>query len=296
MPSVSFKHKGDTKVLLQRLASRGFRISDGKQHIVFTAKISDVTCTVYKTGTVLLQGPYEELLTQIAEDIAEIKLSPKSISAEPSITTPYVGVDESGKGDVFGGLVSAAVLVSSQEDAALLLSFGVQDSKKINDKKIPDIATKILEAMVCTINILSPEEYNAEYSKYKNLNLLLGALHARSITEIMQTTFCAHIYVDKFGDQSNISQFLHDNLQPQLSCITKGEDKAIGIAAASVLARYAFLAQLQDMSHVYKMNIPKGAGPTTRPAVIDINKRFGLQMFQKVSKLHFSNIAKFIES
>ena len=47
---------------------------------------------------------------------------------------PHIGVDESGKGDFFGPLVIAGVLVD-EKSAELFANLGIKDSKKITDKK-----------------------------------------------------------------------------------------------------------------------------------------------------------------
>ena len=54
----------------------------------------------------------------------------------------WIGTDESGKGDYFGPLVVAGVLVE-KENVSKLIDFGVKDSKKINDVTIEKIAEKI---------------------------------------------------------------------------------------------------------------------------------------------------------
>ena len=47
----------------------------------------------------------------------------------------HIGTDESGKGDFFGPLVIAGVMVDGSA-SKLFLEAGIKDSKKITDKKI----------------------------------------------------------------------------------------------------------------------------------------------------------------
>lgn len=47
---------------------------------------------------------------------------------------PHIGTDESGKGDFFGPLVIAGVLVD-EKNAQHFLNLGIKDSKKLSDKK-----------------------------------------------------------------------------------------------------------------------------------------------------------------
>ena len=48
---------------------------------------------------------------------------------------PHIGTDESGKGDFFGPLVIAGVLVD-EKSAEIFTSLGIKDSKKLTDKKM----------------------------------------------------------------------------------------------------------------------------------------------------------------
>ena len=48
----------------------------------------------------------------------------------------HIGTDESGKGDFFGPLVIAGVLVD-EKNAQYFHELGIKDSKKLSDKKMP---------------------------------------------------------------------------------------------------------------------------------------------------------------
>ena len=82
---------------------------------------------------------------------------------------PHIGIDESGKGDFFGPLVIAGVLLD-ENGAKTLQEAGVCDSKKMNDKKILELQNLIKEVSVFDIIAISPSKYNELYSKFKNLN------------------------------------------------------------------------------------------------------------------------------
>src|SRR5207253_9176080 len=59
-------------------------------------------------------------------------------SAAHTFETPWIGTDESGKGDYFGPLVSAAVYVDDQI-LELLAALGVKDSKLLSDKRAREL-------------------------------------------------------------------------------------------------------------------------------------------------------------
>ena len=95
--------------------------------------------TLWRTGTVRVsgKGEYLEVVQRLVEEfalpdtVAETQLPPTCRA-----TPPWAGVDESGKGDYFGPLVSAAVVVTPHA-AAELAAAGVQDSKRLTDTRVP---------------------------------------------------------------------------------------------------------------------------------------------------------------
>ena len=54
----------------------------------------------------------------------------------------HIGTDESGKGDFFGPLVIAGVMVD-EKSAKIFKDLGIRDSKTITDKRIMEFATQI---------------------------------------------------------------------------------------------------------------------------------------------------------
>ena len=98
---------------------------------------------------------------------------------------PHIGVDESGKGDFFGPLCVAGVLVD-ERGSELFLKLGIKDSKKISDKKILELEPQIKANAEHTVIVISNKRYNELYSNIKNLNRLLAWGHARAIENILE--------------------------------------------------------------------------------------------------------------
>jgi hypothetical protein len=109
----------------------------------------------------------------------------------PAAHIPRIGADESGKGDYFGPLVSAAVYVDERA-AERLASIGVQDSKRLSDGRVRALAPQVREAVGShgfKLTQLCPERYNLLYRSFseqgRNLNHLLAWAHARSIEDVL---------------------------------------------------------------------------------------------------------------
>jgi ribonuclease HIII len=192
-------------------------------------------------------------------------------------------VDESGKGDYFGPLVIAACYVGPEHLAEL---DGVKDSKKLTDPIALRLADQIKAACPHSIVAIGPAKYNELYSKFKNLNKLLGWGHAQAIQNVLEKQASELAISDQFGDPSYIRWLLQQKgLSVRLESVVRAEAD-IAVAAASILARAEFLRRLKRLSQEFGIDLPKGA-----TSVIDPAKRFvakhGSAALSNVAKLHF---------
>ena len=212
---------------------------------------------------------------------------------EPDL--PCIGTDESGKGDYLGPLVVAGACLD--EPAANYLSVrGVMDCKRLTDRRVKELSTKIRE--ICGPKrfsevVLPPETYNRLYEDMKregkNLNTLLGWGHARVIENILNMTPCPLIVADQFGDENLIRSRLSsafNNIKPKLIQRPRAETH-ISVAAASILARDRFIRWMEDASHRLGGALPKGASSAVTEAAQSIVTRYGPDELRKVAKLHF---------
>ncbi|HIA67040.1 TPA: ribonuclease HIII [Candidatus Poribacteria bacterium] len=205
--------------------------------------------------------------------------------------TNWIGTDESGKGDYFGSLVVAGVFVG-EETCHDLRAIGVADSKKLSDQKIRAIAPQIFETHTNRVAWveLDPPAYNQRYESLRqngqNLNDMLADLHAGIIQTLIDETNCLNVIVDRFANQDVLRKRVEKILpEAQLLQVPKAESD-IAVAAASIIARYFFLQQIENLSHAYGLTIPKGA-----VHVVDLGRQFvqiyGKQQLRNVAKLHF---------
>ena len=197
-----------------------------------------------------------------------------------------IGIDESGKGDYFGPLVIAAVLVtpSTQQDLILMQ---VRDSKKISDGRIVEMAPDIRLICPHSIVAIGPQRYNELYAKIKNLNRLLAWGHARALENLLQQVDCDLAIADQFGDERLILNALQEKgKQIRLMQRPKAESD-LAVAAASILARAEFLQRLHKLSEGLNTTLPKGASPAVELAGKMVIKKYGRERLETVAKLHF---------
>ncbi len=204
-----------------------------------------------------------------------------------------LGIDESGKGDFFGPLVIAGVLADESE-ANRLQQNGVRDSKKITDKKILELSDWITDNFVHTLVVIGPEKYNQLYQKIRNLNKLLAWGHSRVIENVASENEIDLAISDKFGRADFIENALMDKGKKiKVHQMVRGE-AIVQVAAASIVARAAFVKFIAGMKRQFDANIPKGAGNLVDDAGRELVGRYGLPVLEKAAKVHFKNYKKIV--
>ena len=198
----------------------------------------------------------------------------------------HIGTDESGKGDFLGPLVIAGACVD-EAAAKIFIDAGIKDSKKITDKKILTLAPIIKKYAKYSIIAITNSRYNQLYSQIKNLNKLLAWGHARAIENILETTDCKYALSDQFGDESLIkSALMKKGREIRLEQMVRAE-RDIAVAAASVLARAAFIERIKDMETTYGLSFPKGCAPLVKDVGRNFIQKFGKERLPEVCKTHF---------
>lgn len=259
---------------------------DSVQYSVWRAKTSNFQAIYYTSGKLLIQGKdVSDIASKVNEILGKSSCSEKKeeilMSAEK-----YIGTDESGKGDFFGPLVVAGVQVNS-ENKQKFIDLGVKDSKKLDDKKILQLANIIKANAVHSVVVMTPVKYNELYNKFKNLNKLLAWGHARAIENILEKSPCEYALADKFGDESLIKNAL---MQKGRSIILNQMVRAeadIAVACASVIARAEFVKRMADMEAKYELTMSKGASDKVVQQAKEFVKKYSFERLNEVAKIHF---------
>lgn len=198
----------------------------------------------------------------------------------------HIGTDESGKGDFFGPLVIAGVMVD-EKAANIFLDAGIKDSKKVTDKKILTLEPLIKEYSTYSVVAITNGRYNELYGKIKNLNKLLAWGHARVIENVLEKETCEYALSDKFGDESLIkSALMEKGKSIRLEQMVRAESD-IAVAAASILARAEFVHRMKSMEDTYGITFPKGCAPQVKVAAKEFIEKFGKPRMSEVCKTHF---------
>ncbi len=284
--------RDQTSKLRTLLAESGFQFS-AKQYTLFFAQKNSLSVAVYEKGPkVLVQGKGAEEFVQFELEpkiLGEAKLGYEEVHS-PEMFEPHFGVDESGKGDFFGPLVVAGVYVD-RGIARKLIGAGVQDSKRIgSDARIRALAETIRKRTAGLIEtvLIGPERYNELYQKFGNLNKLLGWGHARVIENLLaKKSDCPRALSDQFADPRVIEQsLLRHGRKIDIEQRTKGESD-IAVAAASILAREAFINWLERRGKELGLRLERGVSANVKEAAKKLVEMNGPQVLRGLAKVHF---------
>ena len=261
-------------------------------HTLIAVEAQDCVVNLYKSGKCLVQG-------KGAEDFVIFFLEPNVLQAatvgyeeilNPDLVAPHMGIDESGKGDFFGPLVACAVYVDP-DLAHAMQELGVKDCKQLTDKAVFFIGNKtrqLLGPKRFAMVAIGPEAYNRLYTKMRNVNTLLAWAHARCIENLLETVpDCPRAVADQFGAKQVIERAL---MKKGRSIKLEQRHKAesdIAVAAASVLAREAFLRGLGRLGETYGIQAHKGASEQVKASAIELVKKSGPDVLLKTCKCHF---------
>jgi ribonuclease HII len=177
-----------------------------------------------------------------------------------------IGIDEAGRGPMFGRVYAAAVILPKDDS---FQHKEMKDSKKFHsEKKINAIADYIKDNAISWGIGYSTEQEIDSYNIRKATHM---AMHKaiKQVTEKISTKESFHLLVD--GNDFTIYNVLNGQTLTSFkhTCIKGGDDKYTSIAAASILAkveRDCYIKQLceNDPSLIEKYDILNNKGYGTK--------------------------------
>ncbi|HSI15681.1 MAG TPA: ribonuclease HIII [Chthoniobacter sp.] len=283
--------------LRQILLGDGYKF-EPKPYTLYYAVKDKLNVAVYEKGPkVVLQGKgTQDFVTFRLEPeiLGEAKIGYEDV-VNPEMFAPHFGVDESGKGDFFGPLVIAGCY-TDRGITRKLMDAGIQDSKKIgSDKRIRELAEVIkrTQGAVHSVVAIGPEKYNQLYAKFGNLNRLLAWGHARIIENLLEIRpDCPRALSDQFANPALIKRALLEKGRAiQLDQRTKAESD-VAVAAASILAREAFIDWLRNKGREMQAELPRGASALVKQVGRDLIAKHGPEVLCRLAKTHFKTASE----
>ncbi len=274
---------------------------------IFQVKDYDCVTTLYESGKVMFQGIGADIEANMWKDLEmhfndrnidnEINEKDSNINDKTYYYYDAIGSDEVGTGDYFGPIIVTATLVN-KETRKFLEDLKITDSKKMTDDKILRCAPLLMNKIPYVTFTLSNTKFNELTSKGFNMNKIKAILHNKVLYELSNKEKDNYhkIIVDQFTSPRSYFTYLkQENITEKVTKITfltKGESKHLSVAAASVISRYLFLKEMDNLSQKYNIKILKGASDKVDEVAREIVKKYGKDEIYKITKFNFKNTEK----
>lgn len=276
-------------------------------YAIFQADEADTVVTLYESGKAVFQGisadidanlwsqmeknlnPDKKIDMKVAGEKKENKKNSKVYYANT------IGSDEVGTGDYFGPIVVTASYVT-KEDIPFLESLKIKDSKKLTDEQILKITPQIIKKIPYYTMTLSNTEYNKRIKTY-NMNALKAILHNKALLEMTKKyPNSDYVVVDQFAEKYVYYNYLKEsnNVQRNITFITKAEDQCLSVACSAIISRYIFIKEMDKLSKKYNQILPKGAGSIVDEVGVKLVKEHGKEILNEIAKTNFKNTEKIL--
>ncbi|MCA9538151.1 MAG: ribonuclease HIII [Myxococcales bacterium] len=271
-------------------SDHGFEMGDAP-HAFWRAAGPGCNATFYTSGKLLLQGKEADVWRGLlGDETVEARPYYRALKRHPNPPPAcWAGSDEAGKGDYFGPLVVAGVAVK-RADLEVLHTLGVDDSKALADSRLPEMVQAITALCDTEVFFIGPAKYNELHGRMGNINRMMAWAHGRVLEALIERggeTGPDWLLVDRFAPDAVMLQGLGPRGRATRFDQWPKAEEDPAVAAASVLARAAFLRGLASLSKRFGLNLPPGAGPQVLTAGRRFLEAHGRGMLGEVAKVHF---------
>lgn len=291
--------QGLQKVMNYYASSKVERNAPG---VVFAAKLSDTAITAYKSGKVLFQGGGADREASRWGKIESASTSTKTKSKGDTLPDrlaelSVLGSDETGTGDFFGPVTVAACYVRADQ-VALVRELGVMDSKLLTDDIMRKIAPDLQSTLIHSVLTLKNEKYNEVQARGWSQGKIKALLHNQALKHVLKKMDGEKpdfILIDQFAERGiyyNHIKAQSEIVRENVLFSTKAEGLHVSVAAASIIARVAFLKEMDRLSLGAGMTLPKGAGNKVDEVAARILLKDGEDTLKSMTKWHFANAGK----
>ena len=313
MGTITLKISENTKQEMSEFFE-DFKREKTPPYALFQADDADCVVTVYESGKAVFQGMSADLSAQLwiererhlnPQKDVDVKIiddkkkdKEKKEFIDPKIYhSSSIGSDEVGTGDYFGPIVVTSAYVS-KDLIPWLEELGVKDSKKMTDERILQIVPEIIKKIPYKSIILNNKEYNERYNDGTNMNKIKAILHNKVLVQLTnEIKDWDYVIVDQFAQPFVYYNYLKESpaVFKKITFLTKGEDKSLAVACASLISRFIFLKEFNKLGEKLDMFLLKGASDKVDEVGVKIVKKYGFAKLSEVAKLNFKNTDKIKE-
>ncbi len=245
----------------------------------YAVRDSGLNIVVYNSNKTVFQGQNSKIFAD---------------QFKQEIILPQAGSDETGNGSYFGPICVCACYIDDTTYQKIK-HLALDDSKAINDAYIMEVGQFLRDNVKHSLMVLDNQKYN-EIQKTKNQNKMKAILHNQCFVNLEKQVgkLPELTVIDQFTPQKNYYNYLIGQSQIFNSLVfeTKAEGKYLSVAVASIIARFAFVTALKQMSKHYNFNFLSGAGDLVDVSAQKFVNEYGKSELSQVAKVHFANTKK----
>lgn len=212
---------------------------------------------VYRDGNLQITGKYLDKLNFISNHTHDI--FDKYASTDKEIIlykidkhlefSKYIGTDEAGIGNSFGGICVAGLVVQSKEDVEFLHRCGVLDSKKLTNNRLFQLYSKIISKFKTYYIYLAPNQIRFYKNKFGlNIHNLIYLLHLEVQSYLSEYSGINTLILDGYITRSKKMLALEEECtlpkNSNIYRIPKADEFFYGVSAASIIATTVYRQQL----------------------------------------------------
>lgn len=175
------------------------------------------------------------------------------------------GIDEAGRGPVFGPLVVAGVAIA---DDAPLRELGCRDSKRLSPRRRERLARLVqdLPGVRVEVRVITPQQLDGERTQHS-----LNAIELARFLDIASALGADTTYVDAVDtDAERFGAAISPHLRAGCRVVSEhgADDRHVVVGAASIIAKVARDEAIAELARRLepRINMPLGSGYPSDPA------------------------------
>lgn len=275
-----------------------YKQENNGEYIVFFAKYETITITIYQSKKgykVLFSGQNALNEAKIFNKNAEVNKPKIQKKIHFETFENQIGSDEVGFGDFFGPLV----VVASYYSTDLKEIDKIKDSKKLTDEFILSFVPTILDKITFSKLTIHNNKYNNLIKQGYNMNQIKAILHNQALTNLKhKIPNCKNFFIDKFCEEKTYFSYINNQKEvvTNITFSTKGEQHFPSVALSSMIARYCFLKEMEELNKKYDLIFPKGASIKVDDFTKEFIKKYSISELDNVCKKNFINYKNIINT
>lgn len=259
-----------------------FMTTVSQPYVSFAAIHDQTRITAFANGKIILQGDNSTNEYVLIRTI----LGQKNYSA---IGSAVIGTE-----DIFGPLIVCTAYTST-EDINFLRSFKINNIATLTNKQIIEIGPIIAKKFTHSITILDPETYNSLIKndftvnriKARLFNLMFIKTSAKLKTEVptLLEQFCLPThYFNYLKDETFVFRDVYFS--------SEATELNYSMLAANIIARYAFIVNLHQLSKKLEIKLKLGHSKETVEQFVELYHNLGATELTKIAKLNLKQVNK----